>query len=632
MKRILCVFCAVCLLVCFPLTGRATDEKVLHSPGSVCSVVVAQNASPQERYAAETLARYLRRITGQSPAVVTDDAPARGAEIAVGSTNRDADEDLPDGGYRICFAGDTLCIRGGGNKGALNGVYAFLRTFCGCRWYTKDDVLVPQSDVIAVPADVDLTYAPYFEYTDTDWLSVFDAEFDLANGITGGYGKSLSAEQGGSVPYLNGFCHTLSTRFCARDKYFDEHPEYFALHGGKRTPNQLCLTNPDTLRIVTEEVLDVLRTRYDPDAGLQIVSLTQDDNGDYCECPACRAIDDLNGSHAGTNVTFANAVADAVKAAGYDNVAIDTFAYQYTRKTPIAVVPRDNVIIRLCSIECCFCHTLDDPDCKENRDFMQDLRDWGKICKRIYIWDYTTNYWETACLYPDFGVLQRNIQIFYENNAKGVFEEGNAGEDCYVEFGDLRCYLLARLMQDPYLDYDAEMRGFLDAYYGAGGKAVYNFLQRTIEKAGASRTAHLGTFPDSTKTLTRFTEADVAYCDAQWEKAKAETAGTKYLDRVERSEISWRWWKCNNRRGEYSALRSTLYTRMAAREALYNDLVRFGVKRTNVARPNRQLTKCMSLVLLRRSEKWAKLYEEKYWDLLEPFVLSVYRLLGALYH
>lgn len=632
MKRMLCVFCAVCLLVCFPLTGHALDDIILASPGSVCRVVVSQTASPQERYAADTLARYLRRITGQTPAVVTDDAPANSAEIAVGSTNRSADEDLPDGGYHIFSADDTLCIVGGGNKGAIYGVFAFLRVFCACRWYAHDEIVVPQRDTIRIPADTDVTYTPYFEYTETDWLSsTSDPEYSLANGLNGGNCRTLSEAQGGTVRFYP-FCHSLSTVFCARSAYFDTHPEYFALHDGKRTPNQLCLTNPDTLRIVQTQVLDYLQSHNNPQDDLEIISITQDDNRDYCECPTCRTIDDLNGSHAGTNVAFANAVADAVKDAGYDNVAIETFAYQYTRKPPTAVVPRDNVIIRLCSIECCFCHPLDDADCRENRDFMRDLRDWNKICSRIYIWDYTTNYWETLCLYPDFGVLQRNMQIFYENHVRGVFEEGNAAEDCNAEFGELRAYLLARLMQDPYLDYDAEMRGFLDAYYGAGGAAICNFLARTIEKAGASKTAHLGTFPDSTKTLTRFTESDVAYCDAQWAKAKSETAGTRFFDRVERAEICWRWWKCNNRRGEYSALRSTLYTRMAAREALYNDLVRFGVGRTNVARPNRQLTKCMSLVLLRRGEKWAKLYEEKYWDLLEPFVLALYRLLGSMYH
>ena len=82
------------------------------------------------------------------------------------------------------------------------------------------------------------------------------------------------------------------------------------------------------------------------------MSLTQHDNQKYCECENCKALDEANGSHAGTMITFVNTVAERVKAAGdYDNVVFDTFAYQYTRKAPTAVVPREDVIVRLCSIE-----------------------------------------------------------------------------------------------------------------------------------------------------------------------------------------------------------------------------------------------------------------------------------------
>ncbi len=620
MKKVLQIFVTVCVFAVLLTVAGYAQDKVLFSPDRDGAIVVSEKASPSERAAAQILCKTLMQITGRQHRVQTDNIKQIPA-IAVGSTVY-TPSDAPaseNGGYRIVFSGDVLCIYGAGEKGTRDGVYAFLREFCGCRWYAPEAIVIPQAKTVSVPTDVDVRCTPPFEYAFTDWRVMCDDEIAVANGQTG------------NGCYLNGFCHTLSTRYCARDKYFDDHPEYFALHDGKRSPNQLCLTNPDTLRIVTEEVLDVLKAYHDPDADLQIVSLTQDDNGDYCECPTCKALDDANGSHAGSNVAFANAVADAVKAAGYDNVAIDTFAYQYTRKTPTQIVPRDNVIIRLCSIECCFCHTLDDDKCRENREFMQDLHDWGKICKRIYIWDYTTNYWETNCLYPDFGVLQRNMQIFCENNVKGVFEEGEPSLDDNAEFGELRGYLLACLMRDPYMDYDEEMRAFLCDYYGEGGDALYRFLQKTTEKAGASYLHHLGTFPDSRETLTRFSERDVAYCDALWREAKEKTQDTPYFDRVERSEICWRYWKCSNRKGEFSLLRSTLYTRMRDREALYNDMRRMGVAYINHTRRDRQITESMTLVLLRRPGTWCKLYEETYWDALEPFVLRLYRVLGALH-
>jgi hypothetical protein len=63
---------------------------------------------------------------------------------------------------------------------------------------------------------------------------------------------------------------------------------------------------------------------------------------------------------------LSNAVADAIKDE-YPNVAIDTFAYQYTRKPPAHVVPRPNVIVRLCSIELLLCSSAsNDPFCVED--------------------------------------------------------------------------------------------------------------------------------------------------------------------------------------------------------------------------------------------------------------------------
>ncbi len=610
MKKLTCALLgALMLLFAAPLSAQAAQA-------APCRIALAQGATEQDRAAAGLLQRYLTQVLPAAPVL---EPAAADADFVVGGFDA-APEEQPAGSYRITRQnGGAVSIQGAGSMGVQNGVYAFLRDYCGCRWYA-DEFVVPQAEALTLPQTINDSYAPYFEYAYTDWFPSRDAEFRAATGQTG------------NGCYIAGFCHTLATRYCARDKYFEAHPEYFALHGGKRVPDQLCLTNPDVLRIVTEEVMDVLRSsRYDPNADLQIISITQDDNQNYCECDECKALDEANGSHAGTNLTFANAIADAVKAAGYGNVAIDTFAYEYTRRTPAAVVPRDNVIVRLCSIECCFCHTLDDAKCAENREFMRDLSDWGKICDRIYIWDYTNNYFEYQCLYPDFGVLQRNAQIFYENGAKGLFEEGSSAKDMNTEFGELRGYLLARLMQNPYLDYDAEMRGFLNAFYGDGGEAVYRFLQRTVEKAGASYKKALAVFPNSTDILPAFTAEDVAYSDACWREAKEKTQGTRFFDRVERSELSWRFWKCSNFKGEFSRLHSTLYMRMRGRRALYDDLRRAGVTRLNDTRPKRTLTESMSLVLLRRPGKWCELYEETYWDALEPLVLAYYNLCGKVY-
>ena len=59
--------------------------------------------------------------------------------------------------------------------------------------------MIDHTDIVRVPSDTDIVYEPFFEYTDTDWISPHDAEYSMANGLTGGVYRRLSPEQGGAV-------------------------------------------------------------------------------------------------------------------------------------------------------------------------------------------------------------------------------------------------------------------------------------------------------------------------------------------------------------------------------------------------------------------------------------------------
>ena len=625
-KTVSVLLCVLLLFGALPFTALAAEDGgvVLVGGDASAEIVIPAEASAQERRAAETLAGYLNEITGVSVPVVTNAGAGRQIRLETSPA-------LAEEAYTLAENGGVFTIVGGGKRGVIYGMFAFLEKLCGCRWYTNDAFLIPPAETVRVPAGYSFSYEPYFEYRETDWGGRTNPVFSAALNICGGNVNIPPEEMGGAVGYFSGyFAHTLSTCFCSAATYFDSHPEYFALRDGKRTPNQLCLTNPDVLRIVTAEVLDLLAARHDPDQSVQILSLTQHDNNDYCTCAACKALDAANGSQSGTMITFVNSVADAVKAAGYDNVAIDTFAYQYTRQAPTNVVPRDNVIVRLCSIECCFGHTLDDPDCPENVKFMKDLNDWSRICDRLYVWDYGTNYSEYINFFPNFGVMQKNMQIFYEHNVKGVFGEGNSQTAwCNGEFCDLRLYLQAKLMQDPYTDLDAETEGFLRFYYGDGWESIREFIRQCSAKGAAAR-KHVGIFDRAKGSLPGIKNADVGYFDSLWAAAEAGAGSEEQKARVKRSEFCWRYWKCANSKGEFSALYAG-YRRMKARDELYLDLVEAGTTILGETNRKRALSECYALHLLRIPFCWTTLYDNAFWDFISPYVVKIYRALGTLY-
>ncbi len=536
---------------------------------TIQSIVLSHVPTAQELFCARILQKYLDDYAGTVPEIRRD---VQGFSICLGSEKAKLDN-VNKNGYRIVSDTDGVYISGTGTRGIVHGVYRFLYEFIGCRWFTSKLIFIPKHTEFNIPDNIDITYNPFFECTDTDWISPQDTEYSIANGLTCGAYRKIPSEAGGTVNYISSFCHTLTSQFCSYKKYYADHPEYFS-QADSENRAQLCLTNPDVLYIVTSEVIALLKEKHDPNADLQIISLTQNDNRNPCKCERCKASDDKYGSESGTMLNFVNSVAREVAKAGYNNVAIDTFAYQYTRKPPVGIVPDSNVIVRLCSIECCFSHPLEDESCAMNAAFIEDFHAWSDICKRLYIWDYTTNYWNTIGLFPNFGVIQKNIQTFYSNNVKGVYEEGNIFmRECDTEFGELRSYLLSKLMQNPFIDYDETMREFLEAYYGKAWNKIYDFLSLITDNAG-DEDGDMCIYGCMDSSL-QLTDEQVNYADGLWKGAKELCSDKPSLERVERSEISWIYWKACCERGEFTDCDSE--EAIQCRSRLYDELVRFGV-------------------------------------------------------
>ena len=173
----------------------------------------------------------------------------------------------------------------------------------------------------------------------------------------------------------------------------------------------------------------------------------------------------------------------------YPNVAIDTLAYQYTRKPPLRVRPLPNVIIRLCSIECDFSRPLTDP---VNQTFADDIRGWSKICQRLYIWDYTTNFAHYILPHPNLRVLGPNVRFFVENGVKGIFEQG-AYTSPGAEFAELKAWVLAKVLWNPQLDNDTLVAEFVQGYYGVAAPYISEYI-KLIHDGALARKTYLNCF------------------------------------------------------------------------------------------------------------------------------------------
>ena len=363
-------------------TLEITDEYV---------IVVSDTATQSEITAANLLQNTFAQINGTQIDIITDSTGKTEREIAVGKTDREYDDTvdyaaLGDEGVCIKAVGDDVVITGGEKRGTLYSAYTFLEEYFGYRRFTPDLTVIPEAEKLVIPAEIDYSYVPPFMYRQTDWYPGSNSEYKVSNRLNNG---TMAEAFGGGVEYAGPFCHTFSSLVPV--SLIETEPELFALgvQNGERTTDQLCLTNPKTLEIATATVREWLADN--PDAAF--VSVTQNDNSNYCVCDECARIDAEEGSHSGTMIRFVNAIADDIRD-DYPNVLVDTFAYMdgYTRQAPKITVPRDNVVIRLCSIECKFSAPMDSGYSEDNEQFLQDLKDWSAISDHLFVWDYTTDY------------------------------------------------------------------------------------------------------------------------------------------------------------------------------------------------------------------------------------------------
>lgn len=470
--------------VALSTSGVARSQEVgepltIVADGSSDYVIVRPLASsPSQVYAAEELQRFVRAMTGVELLIATDDGPLPPKAILLGATRHTAGvlggspdaSALGDDGFHLRTAGEYLCIIAGPVRGALYGVYELLERYWGCRWYASFHSVIPLHTSLSLP-DIDDAQAPAFAMREPYWWEMRDGDY-AARSRANGTGMQLEERHGGKIRFGGGlFVHTFY-RLVPPDEFFADHPEYYSLIDGERQIgySQLCLTNPDVLRIVTERVLAAIRS--DPTA--RLFSVSQNDWDGHCQCDTCMEIEEREESPAGPLIHFVNQVAEAVEAE-FPDVWIETLAYQYTRKPPKTIRPRHNVVPRLCTIECDFSLPLDESAYPQNVRFVEDIRGWSAITDKLYVWDYTTNFHNYVGPHPNFPAIPGNIRFFRDNRVVGLFEQG-ANEAPHAEFGELRSWLIAKLLWNPDQPVEPLLDDFFAGYYGAAAGPIRQYF------------------------------------------------------------------------------------------------------------------------------------------------------------
>ena len=520
-------------------SGKRTEFTLFSNGKSDYSIELSANASESEKWAAKELQIALKEMGGvELP--ITSSAPGNNPKIVIGYNNKvpqmtDITEPAKtDESFVYLNAGPDIYIFGGRLRGTMYGVFSFLENELGCRWYTPKVTVIPRREELKFDF-LGHTEKPGIRVRNDFYFEAFDPSWAARNKMNGtlDFADVPRKQPGGVEGYWA--VHTFYP-LMPPEEFFGKHPEYYSLIDGKRIHEraQLCLSNPEVLRIITERIRE--RMRKSPE--FLIYDVSQNDWENPCQCEKCQAIAQKYGSEPGIMIWFVNQVAEAIEKEFPDKF-IGTLAYQYTRHAPVNISPRNNVVVRLCSIECCVAH---DFECSANQSFLSDLQNWSAIAPHLYIWDYVVNFNNYLLPLPNFATLQSKIKAFQQNNAIGIMEQA-AYQSRGGEFAELRAYLISKILWDPGCNTEGVVNDFMAGYYGRSGKYIrqyFDLLQSLVTPGNH--------FPYGISPQDKIYSPDfIDKASELFLLAEKVADSEEILHRVELSELAILYLKCKQR-------------------------------------------------------------------------------------
>lgn len=519
-----------------PDDAEAAEEVAPPPPAIVLGpathvIVLDPGASPSEVRAAEELRSHWQACTGADLPVLTappaDDTPmivvgAGPAAVALGVDPDPAA--LGEQGYAMKTVPPHLVIAGTPAAGTLYGVQRFLEEFVGVRWYAPGVTKTPTVSEVGVP-ELDRLVTPAFlwRHTSYEWPGGDDAFWNRQADNNGDRGPD---DPLGTEVAFDGQAHSYF-RFVSPDEFFDTHPEYFSEIGGvrQRDDTQLCLTNPDVLDLVTERML----ARMDAMPGVRQHNFSQQDHYNYCQCDACRAMNELYQTNGGTQFWFVNELAKRTSAV-FPDKQIGTLAYMYTEEPPVGLEVHPNVAVWLCHMfPSCDAHPTE--ACPLEADYLRRVTTWSGLTGHLYIWHYVVDFMHYYNPFPNLRGMAANLRLYKTLGIEGIYLQGMGHGGGGGEFSLLRPWYGMKLLWDPFVDADRLIDDFLDGYYGAAAPFLRLWIDRIHAKV-ADEGIHMHLYTNPAQGY--LTDDVVADGEAWFDEAEAAVAGdAELLDRVQ---------------------------------------------------------------------------------------------------
>lgn len=465
--------------------------------------ILVNSDSAKAKRAASFISKYLAEATGADFAVVThtegDDLALTSADkyIIIGCedlfaqakltmpTDENGEDVLGPAGYYVKTWNDSVFLMTHMSNGYQMGAIAFLKAVVGYDMIA-DDTVVFENEGETLP-DLDIIERPDYDYRNyTNWMSD-EGKYGMGYGYESiftliGSGKKGVHNSLEYVPYAT---------------YSAEHPEWYS-NATTAANRQICYTAHGDQEAYEELLNTVVGVAVDAiiaQPEQSVITFTSEDNYVSCDCDACTAVAQKDGSISATVIRFINDLDDKLQAALQEyaeennttkrEVQLAFFAYQAYVSAPTTSVADDptlkcnkDVAVFIAPINAKYVYSFYD---EENSAFAQQVISWTQYADNIIAWVYEADYHHYMFPYNTYSSMVDTYYFFKQNGANIIYNEGQRNNDNVTCFGKLKEYLDAKAQIDVTISYEEYKTKFFKNYYGAAAEIMEEYYNQIRE-------------------------------------------------------------------------------------------------------------------------------------------------------
>ena len=234
---------------------------------------------------------------------------------------------------------------------------------------------------------------------------------------------------------------------------------YATIHG-KTDDSQLCFSSEEMYRQIESYIVDNIGEK-----GSSRFVIAPDDTPYACTCASCTAMGNTE-----KNATPAVTELLLRLSQRFPKHSFFTISYLSTKQVTDKQLPSNAGII-VSAIDFPL-RRIDGKNAQEKK-FMQQLNQWKKVTKNIYIWDYINNFDDYLTPFPILKIAQQRLRFFKQNGASGIFFNGSGYS--YSSFDAMRTFALSALLINPELPVEELVRDYFNHEYPLSKKWLYDY-------------------------------------------------------------------------------------------------------------------------------------------------------------